>query len=146
MFSPYVQTHRNIIRLEGLLKAVSSFSIPLCSPWSLDTQADYVKQFFMYGSFPAPFVLGYPEGLSGEVLDGHKRLHAIRNFMDNQVFLMSVPFAPELNCKYYCDMPEVIQRYFTSALVDVMEVHTTSVHDPTYQQLRESFRDPVLRF
>ena len=27
-----------------------------------------------------------------------------------------------------------------------MEVRTTRVHDPTYQQIRESFRDPVLRF
>ena len=37
-------------------------------------------------------------------------------------------------------------RYFTCALVDVMEVRTTRVHYPTYQQIRESFRDPVLRF
>lgn len=37
-------------------------------------------------------------------------------------------------------------EYFTCALVDVMEVRTTRVHDPTYQQIRESFRDPMLRF
>ena len=37
-------------------------------------------------------------------------------------------------------------EYFTCALVDVMEVRTTRVHDPTYQQIRESFRDPTLRF
>ena len=39
-----------------------------------------------------------------------------------------------------------LDRYFTGALVDVMEVRTTRVHDPTYQQIRESFRDPMLRF
>lgn len=38
------------------------------------------------------------------------------------------------------------RRYFICALVDVMEVRTTRVHDQTYQQIRESFRDPVLRF
>lgn len=37
-------------------------------------------------------------------------------------------------------------EYFTCALVDVMEVRTTRVHDQTYQQIRESFRDPTLRF
>lgn len=37
-------------------------------------------------------------------------------------------------------------EYFTCALVDVMEVRTTRVHDPTYQQIRESLRDPTLRF
>ena len=37
-------------------------------------------------------------------------------------------------------------EYFTCALVDVMEVRTTRVHDQTYQQIRESFRDPMLRF
>lgn len=37
-------------------------------------------------------------------------------------------------------------EYFTYALVDVMEVRTTRVHDPTYQQIREIFRDPTLRF
>lgn len=37
-------------------------------------------------------------------------------------------------------------EYFTCALVDVLEVHTTRIHYPTYQQIRESFRDPVLRF
>lgn len=37
-------------------------------------------------------------------------------------------------------------EYFTYALVDVMEVRTTRVHDPAYQQIRESFRDPMLRF
>ena len=36
--------------------------------------------------------------------------------------------------------------YFTCALVDVMEVRTTRVHDQTYQQIRESLRDPLLRF
>ena len=39
-----------------------------------------------------------------------------------------------------------LDRYFTCALVDVMKVRTTRVHDPTYQQIRESFRDPMLRF
>ena len=39
-----------------------------------------------------------------------------------------------------------LDRYFTRALVDVMEVHTTRVHYQTYQQIRESFRVPVLRF
>lgn len=39
-----------------------------------------------------------------------------------------------------------LDRYFTCALVDVMEVHTTCVPDQTYQQIRESFRDPMLRF
>lgn len=39
-----------------------------------------------------------------------------------------------------------LDRYFTCALVDVMEVRTTRVHDQTYQQIRESFRDPMLRF
>lgn len=39
-----------------------------------------------------------------------------------------------------------LDRYFTCALVDVMEFRTTRVHDQTYQQIRESFRDPMLRF
>lgn len=39
-----------------------------------------------------------------------------------------------------------LDRYFTCALVDVMEVRTTRVHDQTYQQIRESFRDTMLRF
>ena len=38
-----------------------------------------------------------------------------------------------------------LDRYFTCDLVDVMEVRTTRVHDQTYQQIRESFRVPVLR-
>lgn len=39
-----------------------------------------------------------------------------------------------------------LDRYFTCALVNVREVRTTRVDDQTYQQIRESFRDPMLRF
>ena len=96
--------------------------------WSNQRKSKLIESFLI--NIPVPPVFLYERDLARfEVMDGRQRLTALADFYDNAFALEELEYWPELNGRYYSDLPsrvrDGIDRRYISSIILLKETAAT---------------------
>lgn len=77
--------------------------------WNVEKQSKLIESFIM--NVPIPPIFLYEKEYSVyEVMDGLQRISAIKDFYEGKYALQGLEIWPELNGRYYSDLPEQVKK------------------------------------
>lgn len=111
--------------------------------WSNEKRSALIESLIMNVPLPPIFLYEY-EYSSYEVMDGLQRLTAIASFYDDKYFLVGLEKWPELNGKFYSQLPKLIKqgidrRYISSIIL----LHETAKDKVQAENLKQMVFDRI---
>ena len=112
----YVLYERERSTIQGLFWSVKNPKLMEFLPaqkrrkqWSCQQQSEWIESLLL--NIPSPPLYFYEINYNHhELIDGHQRLFAIRDFYENNLTLTGITFNPELNGLTYSKLPISIAR------------------------------------
>ncbi|NEQ36683.1 MAG: DUF262 domain-containing protein [Okeania sp. SIO3I5] len=99
------------------------------SRWNKQKQSRLIESFLI--NIPVPPIILYEESYSTpEVIDGHQRITAIRDFYENKLKLTGLEFWSELNGLTYQEIDSTIKRGIDRRSISIITVVTESKTHP----------------
>ncbi|HEY9837277.1 MAG TPA: DUF262 domain-containing protein [Vampirovibrionales bacterium] len=89
--------------------------------WSLKQQSEWIESLLM--NIPSSPIYFYEKSYNHhELIDGHQRLFAIRDFYENRLILTGLEWKPELNGLTYSQLPADMAKKLDKSQLETMLV------------------------